>query len=155
MTECIKVNVQDTQGRTWLDREWSHWLDLDAALQRGYGPPHQPGVYRIRDARFTDFLLYVGEGKDVRRRLFQLRNAMSKVAAGSPQGPPHWAGACILHHQRKGARIEVSWLLQPVGDEGDRKGIECECIAAHRWVTNSNPECQFVALTRRETKEGW
>jgi len=146
------VDLRDLQGKTWLSREWSDWLDLDAALQRGYGPPHQPGVYRIRDARFLNLLLYVGEGGDVRRRLFQLRNAMRKVAAGGRQGPPHWAGGCILYHQQRGARIEVSWLLAVVEDEGDRKGIECECIAAHRWATGSNPECQFIALTRRETE---
>jgi hypothetical protein len=147
------VNFQGVQGKTWLSREWSPWLDIVQALQRGHGPPHQPGVYRIRDARLSGFLLYVGEGGDIRGRLFQLRNAMEKVAAGGPQGPPHWAGACILYHQQQGARIEVSWLLQTVEDEGDRKGIECECIAAHRWATGSNPECQFIALTRRKTTE--
>ncbi|OGO05393.1 MAG: hypothetical protein A2Y91_05110 [Chloroflexi bacterium RBG_13_54_8] len=48
-----------------------------------------------------------------------------------------------------GATIEVSWLLHAVGDEGEREGIECECVAAHRWLLKANPACQFIALERR------
>lgn len=145
------VELGNMQSNAWLGRRWSEWLTLNIVLQRGYGPPHQPGVYRIRDARVSDSLLYIGESNDLRGRLFQLRNAMEKVAKGGKQGPPHWAGASILHHQRQGAVIEVSWLLDAVNDESERKGIECECIAAHRWLLKSNPACQFIALERRNT----
>ncbi len=143
------IDTNNSHGNDWLGRRWSQWLGFDAALQRGNGPPHQSGVYRIRDARLSSTLLYVGESGDVRSRLFQLRNAMGKVAAGGKQGPPHWAGAGILHHKQLGAIIEVSWLLDAVEGEGERKGIECECIAAHRWANRTNPTCQFIALERR------
>ena len=142
---------QNPQEITWLGRQWSSWITLDVALSRGYGPPHQPGVYRIRDALVDKRLLYIGEAGDIRMRLFQLRNAMRKVAKGASQGPPHWAGACILKHERLGAKIEVSWLLGSILDEAERKGLECEYIAAHRWATGRNPECQFIALARRDT----
>jgi hypothetical protein len=122
------VNTKNLYGDDWLDRRWSQWVNLDAALHRHDGPPHQPGVYRIRNARSSAALLYFGESGDVRSRLFQLRNAMNKVTAGGKQGPPHWAGACVLHHKRQGAIIEVSWLLDAVEDEGECKGIECECV---------------------------
>ena len=144
---------QNPQETTWLFRRWSPWMGLDKALYRGYGPPRQPGVYRIRDARSGDSLLYIGEGGDIRKRLFQLRNAMKKVECGGPQGPPHWAGACILHYRRLGAQIEVSWLLDVVPDEAERKGLECEYIAAHRWATGRNPGCQFIAISRRRSTE--
>lgn len=140
---------QSPQGIVWLGRNWSPWIRFYEALNRGSGPPHQPGIYRLRDALSGRSLLYIGEGKDIRTRLFQLRNAMRKVAGGAPQGPPHWAGACILRKEHQGASIEVSWLLDAVPDESERKGLECEYIAAHRWATSLNPECQFIALARR------
>ena len=39
--------------------------------------------------------------------------------------------------------------FDPVDDEGELKRIECECIAAHRWLLNTNPDCPFVAIERR------
>ena len=143
--------TQNPQETMWLGRHWSSWISLVVTLNRGYGPPHQPGVYRLRDALVDKSLLYIGEGGDIRRRLFQLRNAMEKVSKGASQGPPHWAGAYILQHERSGAKVEVSWLLGSICDEAERKGLECEYIAAHRWATGHNPECQFVALARRDT----
>ena len=140
-------NPQDT---TWVGRQWSAWIGLYQALDRSSGPAHEPGIYRLRDSRSDDSLLYIGESGDVRSRPFQLRNAISKTAAGASQGPPHWAGACIFYHERQGARIEVSWLLEVISDEAERKGIECEYIAAHRWAIGRNPECQFVAISRRQ-----
>ena len=142
------VLIENPHETVWLRRRWSVWLSLKEALLRGKGPPHEPGVYRLR-ASGSDRLLYIGQGGDVRRRLFDLQSAMGKVASGGRQGPPHWAGACILHHQRRGAAIEVSWLLELVAAESERKGLECEYIAAHRWATGLNPECQFTALARR------
>jgi hypothetical protein len=142
------VALQNSQDTIWLGRSWSPWISLNKALERGYGPPHQPGVYRLRDARLNDSLLYIGEGGDIRRRLFQLRRAMAKVAAGG-QCPPHWAGACILQRERQGAIVQVSWLLEAVLIEAERKGLECEYITAHQWVVGSNPDCQFIALARR------
>jgi hypothetical protein len=140
-------NPQDID---WVGRNWSRWIDFHSAFDRESEIPRQPGVYRIRDAHSTSTLLYIGESIDIRARLFQLRNAMAKVASGGPQGPPHWAGAGILHYQQLGAVIQVSWLLDAVTDEGERKGIECESIAAHRWASGKNPECQFIALHRRD-----
>jgi hypothetical protein len=142
--------MQNTQDTTGLNRSWSQWTDFEKSIERGCGAPRQPGIYRICDALKHESLLYIGETNNIRGRLFQLRNAMAKVAAGGSQGPPHWAGGCILHHERLGARIQVSWLLEAVPDEAERKGLECEYIAAHRSTTGHNPECQFVALARRK-----
>lgn len=145
----MDLKIGGIQSSRWLDRRWSDWGSLDAALERGNGPSHRSGVYRIRDSRDLRRLLYVGESGDVRKRLFQLRNAMRKADRVEKQGPPHWAGASILYCQRQGAIVEVSWLLDPIDDEGERKGVECECVAAHRWLLKANPSCQFVALDRR------
>jgi len=142
----VKQNPQDMN---WLNQQWFPWISLAEALCRGFGPPHQPGIYRLRDTWSRDSLLYIGQGKDIRRRLFQLRNAMIKVSRGGKQGPPHWAGACILHKQNQGAKIEVSWLERAVPDEADRKGLENDYIADHRRATSQNPECQFVSMDRR------
>jgi hypothetical protein len=144
---------QSPQEASWLRRQWSPWIGLNRSLDRGYGPPHQPGVYRIRDARSGGSILYIGEGGDIRKRLSELKNAMKKVEGGGLQGPPHWAGACILHYKHLGAQIEISWLLDVVPDEAERKGLECEYIAAHRWATGRNPECQFIAISRRKPIE--
>lgn len=143
------VDSQNPQGATWLGRNWSPWIGLYEALNRLHGPPHQPGIYRLRDARLSKSLLYIGESTNIRMRLFQLRNAIKKVAGGGPQGPPHWAGACVLQKEQQGASVEVSWLSDAEPDESERKGLECEYIAAHRWTTGVNPECQFIALARR------
>lgn len=145
-------DLGNPQNVTWIERHWSDWMDLYQALERSSGPGHQPGIYRLRDVRSAKTLLYIGESNDIRSRLFQLRNAVRKVAAGAPQGPPHWAGACILYHERQGAKIEVSWLLEMIPGEAERKGLECEYIAAHRWVTGQNPDCQFVAISRKLKK---
>ncbi|MFC2040741.1 hypothetical protein ACFLTY_00235 [Chloroflexota bacterium] len=142
--------LESPHDNAWLGRSWSPFLSFHQVATRGFGPPHQPGLYRLRDANAQKLLLYIGEGTDIRMRMFQLRNAMNKVARGGPQGPPHWAGACILQHEQKGASVEVSWLLDAVPDEGERKGLECEYIAAHRKATGVNPECQFIALNRRK-----
>lgn len=149
----INSTLQNPHDAVWLGRPWSPWIGFHEALSRFHGPSHQPGVYRLRDARSDKRLLYIGEGTDIRMRLFQLRNAMRKVAGGGPQGPPHWAGACVLQKERQGASVEVSWLLDAVPDEGERKGLECEYIAAHRWATGVNPECQFIALARRRSTD--
>lgn len=143
------VDLRNPQDDNWLSRQWSTWIVLAEALRRGVGAPRQPGIYRIRDARSRDSLLYIGQSDNIRGRLFQLRNAMIKVSQGKKQGPPHWAGACVLQQQNEGALIEVSWLIEAVTKEAERKGLECEYIAAHRWVTGRNPGCQFVAITRR------
>ena len=96
--------------------------------------------------------MYIGESSDIRGRLFHLRNAMGKFASTGHQGPPHWAGGCAVQKERDGAVLEVSWIVQPNATEDELKGLEYEYIAAHRWFTGANPECQFTALRRRKGK---
>lgn len=146
------TELGNSQDANWLGRKWFPWIGFAEALCRGFGPAHQPGIYRLRDAHSRDSLLYIGQGRDTRQRLFQLRNAMIKVSRGGKQGPPHWAGACILHQQNSGAVIEVSWLEDAISDEAERKGLECEYIAAHRWFTGRNPDCQFIGMNRRTSE---
>jgi hypothetical protein len=150
LLSVMNITLQNPHETVWLGRSWSPWIDIYEAVKRYHGPPHQPGLYRLRNADSKEQLLYIGEGKDIRKRLFQLRNAINKAANGATQGPPHWAGACVFQQLQAGASVQVSWLLDTVPYEGERKGIECECIAAHRWVTGANPKCQFVALARRK-----
>jgi hypothetical protein len=38
----------------------------------------------------------------------------------------------VLEHERSGYVIEASWLEKPELDPGNRKGVECELIAAYR-----------------------
>ena len=142
------IQTQNPQNIKWLDRTWSQWIGLEDALKPGYGPLHQPGIYRIRNGKLKKSLLYIGISRDIRGRLFQLKNAMKKYNRGDRQSPPHWAGGCIRTHELRGDIIEVSWL-QSIDSELERKGLECDYIAAHRWFCRSNPECQFVSLDRR------
>jgi len=66
------------------------------------------------------------------------------VAGGKDPGPPHVAGGCVLSFERKGGRVEVSWVAMPEVDRRERLGIECELIAAYRKTTGKNPACQFA-----------
>lgn len=73
---------------------------------------------------------------------------MGRAAKGEQKGTGHWAAPCVQEHQRKRAKIEVSWLLQAVDKKAERRGLECEYIAVYRWKMGRNPDCQFVALDK-------
>jgi hypothetical protein len=112
--------------------------------------PDVQGLYRIR-CQGRPGLIYIGEtGDSLLSRFRQLRKAMEyarmgKYAAqGKIGGPPHVAGGCISNHTRAGFVIEVSWLRFPNLDSRERKGVECELIAAYRKAMKSNPACQFA-----------
>lgn len=130
---------------TWLGRRWSRWATLDKALGKAEAPS-QPGVYRIRNAN-GEGLLYIGESESIRRRLASLRRGMSNVRIGKSVNTGHWAAPCIFHHEQGGALVEVSWLEDQVPEKAERRGLESEYIAAHRWAAGCNPSCQFVAPT--------
>ena len=134
----------DTQSPTWESHAWSEWFLLDAAITpRGAKAPDTPGLYRLRCKRQSG-LIYIGEtGDSLRTRLRQLRKATEYVARGRPPGPPHVAGGCVLEHENAGFVVEVSWVEKPTLDSRDRKGVECELIAAYRKTTGKNPICQF------------
>ena len=118
---------------------------LDLVLEQG-NVPGQPGVYRLRGRRLSG-LLYVGESQNLEKRLQVLRWALGKAAEGKTGRTGHWA-ALNLHTRLRGRKLEVSWLKDAIPAKSERKGIECECIAAHRWHLDRNPDCQFVAFER-------
>jgi hypothetical protein len=146
MTYAIQNWPGDCKAAKWLGRAWSEWISLDDALPRRSGAPLQAGLYRIR-ARGESGLLYIGETGSIRGRFRDLRRAIG-LAKVMKTGS-HWAGPCIYHHEQQGETIELSWLVDSVADEADRKGLEAEYVAAHRWQLRKNPECSFVAMPRR------
>ena len=133
-------------GARWLGRRWTNWAMLEDVLDRSV-VPRQPGVYRLRGKRFTG-LLYVGESGNLHERLIALRHALGRAADGKTEKTGHWA-AQNLHMRLKGRKLVVSWLKDAVPAKSERKGIECECIAAHRWHLDRNPDCQFVSLEQQ------
>ncbi|HXH50528.1 MAG TPA: hypothetical protein VNM47_14385 [Terriglobia bacterium] len=139
------TDIDETQSLAWENHAWSDWYSLDVAIMpREAKAPDSPGLYRLR-CKGERGLIYIGEtGDSLRSRLRQLRKATRYVASGREPGPPHVAGACVLDHERNGFVVEVSWVEMTNPDPRNRKGIECELIAAYRKAMGStNPTCQF------------
>ena len=135
----------DPQAARWISRGWSRWAVLDDVVEER-DAPRQLGVYRLRGRR-QKALLYVGESEDIRKRLSTLKRALAHAASGMMEKTGHWA-APNLHARLKGNSPEVSWLEDAIPQKAERKGLECECIAAHRWQLGRNPDCQFVSFDR-------
>jgi len=141
----------EVQSPLWEGHVWSEWYPLDsAAAARNAKAPRVPGLYRIR-CQGQSGLIYIGEtGDSLRARFRQLRKAteyatQGKYAAqGKSGGPPHVAGGCVQKYESKGFVVEVSWAEAPNLHKRDRKGVECELIAAYRKTTGANPACQFA-----------
>jgi hypothetical protein len=144
----------DVFASSWMGLHWSAWVSLDNATRayRGGSPP-TPGLYRIRTNRSAG-LIYVGEtGKGIRNRLQMLQAAIRYASPGSVGRPPHVAGACVAAHIRGGHSVEVSWVVAPELDARERKGLECDLIAAHRRQLGSSPDCQFAGVFAEEASE--
>ena len=144
MNSAAAIPVDQTQDPNWGGHRWSGWHQLDVAIApRIAGAPDTAGVYRIR-CKGRAGLIYIGEtGDSLRNRFRQLRKATVYVTQGKPPGPPHVAGACVLGYERAGFTVEVSWLEKPDLDTRDRKGMECDLIAAYRTIMSASPPCQF------------
>jgi hypothetical protein len=140
----VADSVDDPQGANWGGYTWSAWCSFDhaiAPLQANC--PDQPGLYRLRCGG-QNGLIYIGEtGDELIGRLRQLSKATPYVAAGKKPGLPHPAGACVLAYEQKELVVEVSWVAAPHIDERERKGVECDPIAAYRQVMGASPSCQF------------
>ena len=138
----LRENACATQSLTWENHAWSDWCLLDTAIAGQ--APDTAGLYRLR-CRGQDGLIYIGEtGRSLKKRLRQLRAAMENVKRGKPPGAPHVAGGCVLAHEQSGFVIEVSWVENPELDPRNRRGVECELIAAYRKAMGgTNPTCQF------------
>lgn len=150
MRQETSLNLRDCQTSSWEGHTWSDWHSLGAATYpRTSTAPDASGWYRIR-CRGEAGLIYIGEtGVSLRSRFRQLQKAMEYAAAGKYTalgkvgGPPHVAGGCVLKHERAGNVIEVSWATSSNPDSRERRGIECELIAAYRKLARANPACQF------------
>jgi hypothetical protein len=121
-----------------------------AIASRKAEAPNSAGLYRLR-CKGRDGLIYIGEtGDSLRGRFRQLRKASVYAAQGKPAGPPHVAGRCVFDHECAGLEIEVSWTEKPDLHRRERKGIECELIAAYRKTMRANPACQFAGEFENE-----
>ncbi len=135
----------DVQSPSWEKYAWSAWHLLDEVRCTD-----SPGLYRLR-CNGQVGLLYIGEtGDSIRSRFGQLRKAMQYAAEGryaakgKVGGPPHVAGGCVWKHVCAGRVIEVSWIESPDLDKRERKGVECDLIAAYRRRMGVSPTCQFA-----------
>lgn len=151
MHDLTVDSQSDVQSPSWEGHTWSDWHPLgEAQRSRKANGPDVPGLYRLR-CQGQSGLIYIGEtGRPLRERFYQLRKAMhyasqGKYAAmGKTGGPPHVAGGCVWKHKCAGFVIEMSWVEAPHLDKRDRKGVECELIAAYRKTMRANPACQFA-----------
>jgi len=139
------------QSPSWEERPWSEWYLLDTAIAPGMAKaPNTAGLYRLR-CRGRVGLIYIGEtGTSLRGRFRQLRKATEYAGQGKPAGPPHVAGNCVFKRESAGLAVEVSWVETPQLDSRDRKGVECELIAAYRKTMRTNPACQFAGTFEDE-----
>lgn len=152
----------DVQSVSWDGHAWSEWYTLDIAIAaRSAQAPDTPGLYRLR-CHGHPGLIYIGEtGDSLRGRFRQLRKAThyaaqgKYIALGKAGGPPHVAGGCVWKHECAGLAVEVSWVEAPNLDKRDRKGVECELIAAYRKARGDNPACQFAGDLEDEDLTGW
>src|SRR5258708_3887623 len=135
----------DAQSPSWEKHTGSEWHRLDTV--RG---ADSPGLYRLR-CHGQAGLIYIGEtGDSIKARFGQLRKAMEYAAQGryaakgKVGGPPHVAGGCVWKHVCVGHVIEVSWTEAPNLDKRERKGVECDLIAACRKIMGVSPACQFA-----------
>ena len=127
----------------WYSLSWSEWERLADAI-KAYEAlcPDLPGLYRVGDEA-SDLLLYVGEGKSLLNRLRNLNKAIEYHQRGRPPGPPHVAGACVASRTSSSDNLWVSWVVVTDVDFRERRGLECELIAAHRLYGGKSPICQF------------
>lgn len=135
----------DVQSSSWEKLTWSEWCRLDSVKGADCA-----GLYRLRCHRQAG-LIYIGEtGDSCRARFGQLRMAMKYAAQGRYSakgkvgGPPHVAGGCVWKHVCAGQVVEVSWTEAPDLDRRERKGVECDLIAAYRRTMGESPACQFA-----------
>ncbi len=69
---------------------------------------------------------------------------MKCTAENRPNSVSHVAGACVWKESREGSiPIEISWVKKPDISKRERKGLECELIAAYLNAGHGNPACQF------------
>lgn len=90
-------------------------------------------------------LIYIGETGAFRQRVRHLLVAIRNAKAGDRRHrPPHVAGACVFAHVARDGLVEISWAEVAHLSKRDRKGTECELIAAYRQASGHNPTCQFA-----------
>ncbi len=126
----------------WLDLGWSEWKSLDA--NSFLEVPKEPGLYHIRHrSEARDYLEYIGESGDTRRRIQSL--ARGAYADETPYRDPHTAAPCLWAvRDNVGSALEVSHTTPPrAEDDQHRKGIEAAIIAIHRRETNYSPTANF------------
>jgi hypothetical protein len=153
----LHIPGHDAQGAHWQGYDWSPWRDLrDIRVARSAALDHpgldQPGLYRFR-VRRRPGLLYIGEtGTQISWRLRQHRGAAKHAAGSEPSDTslPSALGATIAGAWGQERVVEVSWVPLPDLELVDRKGVECELIAAYRAVMGRNPDCQFLGGIRDE-----
>lgn len=151
MATALPDMMAGVQSLAWEGHAWSEWYSLDAAIApRNARAPDGPGLYRIR-CHSQAGLIYIGEtGDSLKGRFRQLRKATEYAAQGKYSaegktgGPPHVAGGCVWKHQCAGLIVEVSWAEKRDLDRRNRKGVECELVAAYRKTVGANPACQFA-----------
>ncbi len=126
----------------WLNLDWSDWMPLNAGSFTTV--PKEPGIYRIRHQKEErDFLEYIGESGDTRRRIQSL--ARGTFADEMPYRDPHTAAPCLWAvRDAVGSELEVSYTTPDYADsEQDRKGTEEALIALHRRETRRSPTANF------------
>lgn len=132
----------DFYALDWFGLDWSDWKSLNADSFSEI--PKQPGIYRIRHQNpERDFLEYIGESGDTRRRLQSL--ARGTFADEMPYRDPHTAAPCLWAIRDKiGPQLEYSFTTASnLEGEQHRKGTEDALIALHRRETNQSPTANF------------
>jgi hypothetical protein len=143
----IALPARDPQGPHWQGFGWSEWTQFihdNPLLMSAIGIGEQ-GLYRFRVAGRSG-LLYIGEtGRTLKERLDGHRRA-ARIAGQQPTTQHAAFAAAVRDHWAAGRDVEVSWATLPKGfPREERKGVECELIAAYRATVGRNPDFQFQA----------
>lgn len=126
----------------WGDLVWSNWRSLDAGTFSEV--PKEPGLYRIRHRNEErNFLEYIGESGDTRRRIQSL--ARGVFAEEMPYRDPHTAAPCLWGvYDNGGSGLEFSHTTpEKARNRSLRKGLEQALIALHRREAARSPTANY------------
>lgn len=152
MVSMRRAGDLDPMSQSWHGLSWSGWYPLVDVVARGYKEKIQGfdtdtvdqenALYRFAVRHWEPDLMYVGEtARSPRQRLME---HWSCFQGGPNSRAFHGAIGRISEEPGGDWTLRVSWSALDNADEGERKGLECELIAAHRRARNRNPRFQFL-----------
>ena len=129
----------------WGDRSWTPWIRLDYTRKESGIIPKTSGVYRIR-VKDSDFLMYIGQTRDLKRRLGSLKR--HTYSQSMPWNDPHTAAPNLWAW-----RNEEQWDYEcsattTIMSEPDRMALECYLLWQYRLEKGESTFCNHGRFHR-------